>query len=242
MCGPGAFSSSLLPMARAILYPAPMRSNRRPVTLLTGFGQFPGVTHNASEDLVEDLALAASRRHRDFRFVPVILPVDWEDTPRKLLHLLKATQPVLALHFGVSAKASDFVIETRAFNKTSSAIDARGRTKSQDCLVPGDRPMRVTTLPARTLLNALHRHGIPASLSGDPGRYLCNAVMYHSQRFAHEVTPRVRSGFIHIPATIDPAQNGNPSRIDHGTAIKAGLVIIETCLDPLRAAARNLST
>lgn len=219
-----------------------MRSNRKPVALLTGFGPFPGVTRNASVELVEDLAHIAARRHRDFRFVPVILPVDWDDAPRKLLHLLKATQPVLALHFGVSAKARDFAIETRAYNEASSVIDARGRVQTQGCLVPGDRPMRVTTLPTRTLLNALNRHGIPASLSGDPGRYLCNAVMFHSQRYAHEVAPRVRSGFIHIPATLDPAQNGEPSRLDQATALQGGLVIIDTCLDPLRAAVRNLST
>lgn len=229
-------------MARAIDYSSFMRSVRRPVTLLTGFGPFPGVTRNASEDLVEGLARAAAKRHRDFRFVPVILPVDWDNAPRKLWHLLMATEPVLVLHFGVSAKAHEFVIETRAFNEASSGIDARGLAHPRGCLVPGDRPARATTLPARALLTALHRHGIPASLSANPGRYLCNAVMYHSQRYAHAVMPRVRSGFIHIPATLDPAQNGVPSRIDRASALKGGLVIVETCLDPLRAASRHLST
>ncbi len=202
----------------------------RPVVLLTGFGPFPGVPRNASADLVAQLATIAPNHFSGFEFVPRVLPVDWIETPRRIDHLLRNTRPAVCVHFGVSTRARGFVIEQHAYNQTIGVEDDTGRSPETVRLVAGDRVRRTSTLPARTLVKALQRHGYPVVLSQDPGRYLCNAVLFHSLRYATAITPRVRSGFVHIPATLDSTVQGEPSLIDWHAALTGSLRLIATCL------------
>jgi pyroglutamyl-peptidase len=145
------------------------------------------------------------------------------------------------LHFGVSARATGFVIETHAYNVTKDIPDDGGLLAAGDVLVPGDRPRRSASVPVRGIVRALQAAGYPAELSSDPGRYLCNAVLFHSLRYATRAEPRMRSGFIHIPATLEPETPGEPSRIGWSHAFDGGLRLMDVCLAPLRARETYLS-
>jgi pyroglutamyl-peptidase len=213
----------------------------RPLVVLTGFGPFPGVTRNASADLVGELAKACRRQHPHLRFLTDILPVDWLAAPRRLQHLLSVNQPRCAIHFGVSSRATGFVVERYAYNAVASALDNEGRLAGEARLVPGDRPRRAATLPTRGMVRRLQAAGYPAELSDDPGRYLCNAVLFHSLRHAARASPRIRSGFVHIPATLGDSADGAPSAIGWADAIDGGLALLETCLAPLRRSGAVLS-
>lgn len=213
----------------------------RPVILLTGFGPFPGVPQNASAEVVEELAHLCVPRFPDVSFAAATLPVDWRTSPEALAELLSAHRPAVALHFGVSVRASGFVIEQHAYNETRAGPDAAGRTAAHTRLVPGDRARRRATLPLQAIVRALERAGHPVLLSDDPGRYLCNAVLYHSLRHAARASPRVRTGFIHLPAALDRTAPGEAGRLGWAEAITGGLVLIETCLASLRGARRSLS-
>jgi pyroglutamyl-peptidase len=207
--------------------------------LLTGFGPFPGVARNASAALAGELACLARRRHPQVQFFEHVLPVDWNEAPLALSQLLLAHRPAIALHFGVSARATGFVLETLARNITTSAPDVSGRHAASDILIAGDRPQRTTTLPVRRILRSLVDAGYPAHLSQDAGRYLCNAVMFHSLRHAVRAIPGTRAGFIHIPATLDPGVQGEPSQIGWGEAIDGGLRSIDVCVAPFIGATRT---
>jgi pyroglutamyl-peptidase len=63
------------------------------------------------------------------------------------------------------------------------------------------------TLPAALLVRQLGLAGIPASLSRDAGRYLCNATLYGSLLHGRSLPHPPRVGFVHIPA-LTPAQCG----------------------------------
>src|SRR5262245_24302580 len=98
----------------------------RPVILLTGFGPFPGMPENASARLVERLAPAARRIFSGFGIEAAVLPTEWRAGPQRLESLLAAFQPVIALHFGVSAHAKGFTVESRGRNAACALPDAAG--------------------------------------------------------------------------------------------------------------------
>lgn len=212
-----------------------------PVVLLTGFGPFPGVERNASADLVQTLARMGAGRVDDVRFIADVLPVDWRHAPLRISALIGQYRPAVSLHFGVSARATGFVIEAHAYNATRAMPDEGGDIAETSHLISGDRPRRSATLPVRRIVRDLRAAGFPAELSTDPGRYLCNAVLYHSLRHAARTTPRLRSGFIHIPATLESGVSGERSLIGWPEAIDGGLRLLETCLMPLRSRERLLS-
>lgn len=209
--------------------------------LITGFGPFPGVACNVSGELAAELARLARRRHPHIEFASEVLAVDWAEAPLSIPRLLRQHRPSIVLHFGVSARASGFVIETLAHNVTANVPDERGRHAASSCLIAGDRPQRTATLPVRRIFRSLSDAGYPARMSQDPGRYLCNAVMYHSLKCAVQTSPRARAGFIHIPATLDPCVEGEPSEIGWAEALDGGLRVIDACVDVMPKTARTPS-
>ena len=93
---------------------------------ITGFGPFPGVPFNASQRLIADLAEAPPRLPHGAQLYAAALPTDWRLGLEALAALLDSVRPHIALHFGVSARATGFAIETRAFNQTSDRPDCSG--------------------------------------------------------------------------------------------------------------------
>lgn len=224
--------------SRSLVISKPASTQRacgaEPVVLLTGFGPFPGVERNASAELALTLAQMAAERHLDVRFVADVLPVDWRHAPLRICDLVSQHRPAVSLHFGVSTRATGFAIEAYAYNATRLMPDENGQTAGSIDLVSGDRPRRSATLPVRRIVRDLRTAGFPAELSSDPGRYLCNAVLYHSLRQATRTQPRRHAGFIHIPATLESGVDGERSLISWPEAIGGGLRLVDTSLMPLR--------
>jgi pyroglutamyl-peptidase len=228
---------------RSFAFQAPLVVGDMPRTtvLLTGFGAFPGVVRNVSADLAADLAQLASLRFGDLEFVSDVLPVDWSEAPIRLDALLRQHRPNLVLHFGVSARASGLVVESYAYNETKRVEDAYGQFAVHEKVVAGDRPRRSAKLPVRRVVRRLTAAGYPAEISTDPGRYLCNSILFHSLRYAARAPHPARAGFIHIPATLEPETAGEASLIGWREALDAGLLLLDSCLAPLRPQSQFLS-
>ncbi len=208
---------------------------RRDTILLTGFGPFPGVAENVSQRLVPKLAHLAARRFSAHRVVARILPTEWERAPARLEDLYARERPKLVLHFGVSAQANAFVIETLAVNTRKAAPDAGGALPSDSVVVAGGPATLAARLPAEEIVQRLAALKVPAVISTDAGRYLCNALLYRSLILAERIATPEAVGFFHIPPSIPPAllkARGDPDamRFDWGTALTGGLEIIRTCL------------
>jgi pyroglutamyl-peptidase len=207
---------------------------RRDTILLTGFGPFPGVDDNASERFVPKLAHLAARRFSAHRVVARILPTEWERGPARLATLYQRERPKLVLHFGVSANATAYVVETTARNSCSLAEDAVGAVPSDSVLERNGPDTREVPLPAADIVARLAALKIPATTSDDAGSYLCNAVLYRSLELAEEQEID-GVGFFHIPRVIPPALlkskvERREMRFDWGSALLGGLEIVRTCL------------
>jgi pyroglutamyl-peptidase len=208
--------------------PAP---RSRPTILLTGFGPFPRVAVNASWTLVEKLAPVAARAFPSFHIEAEQLATEWHGGTAQLVDLVEAVRPTVALHFGVSHKATGFVIETRGYNQQSAVADACGTTPEPDCLALGAPDMLPAQLPAGLIADRLRRRGLPVEISRDAGRYLCNAALYYSLDIARsERWPMRASGFIHLPTQLHQRLHVRDSRLTLPRAIEGGLEIIAACV------------
>lgn len=171
---------------------------RRPRILVTGFGRFPGMPSNPSAALA--LALARSRRLGGARVDAVILPTLWSEAAA-LPALLDAAAPDIVLMLGVAGRRRHVCVELVARNATGVFPDVAGRRPAARRLQPGapaQRPLAAAPMP---LLKALREAGVPARLSRDAGRYVCNALAWRGYGWAAgtETDGGRRAVFVHIP-------------------------------------------
>lgn len=160
--------------------------------LITGFGPFPGVADNPSSWIVQMLA-----RTLDAPPLAAVLPVSWQGAWAVLEPLLEAAQPHHVILFGISARARGFCLEQRAYNANTASPDANGAQPREASLLAEAPESLDTTLPLDRMRAAVAAAGLPVELSGDPGRYLCNATLFRTLHWAQGRA--TRAGFIHIP-------------------------------------------
>ncbi len=206
-----------------------------PTVLITGFGPFPGVPVNASALLAERLALTLATRFPRRQFLWARLDTEWTAGLAALDKLYEQHRPSLALHFGVSARASGFAIETTARNTTADKPDAAGDRRRQHCVIEGASETLPARLPAEAIARRLSALAIPAATSEDAGDYLCNAVLFRALHHAEQNLPAARIGFVHIPASLaghgdDGSLPGPGCPLDWSTAVAGGVEIARTCL------------
>ncbi len=167
--------------------------------LVTGFGPFPGVPDNASGSMMT--VLAASAAAPGIQHATAIVPVTWAEARTVVREAVARVKPDAILHFGVSKRLTGFEIETRAINISGPKEDHAGVVRPGKPLQRSGDAFLQATLPPLPLLRALRQSGLPAQLSKDAGRYLCNALFYWSLSDAGASGPLV--SFVHMPA-FDP--------------------------------------
>jgi pyroglutamyl-peptidase len=170
--------------------------------LLAGFGPFPGAPHNPSASLAAALArrrrpaFAATERSAHV-FATAYAAVD-EDLPK-----LFAWRPDVVLLFGLAGRRRQLCIETRARNAVSLLFpDARGQRPPRGMITCGGPAALIGNAPFARLLGAVRQTAVPARLSRDAGRYLCNYAYWRALQRVADGGPLVQ--FVHIPA-IAPA-------------------------------------
>jgi pyroglutamyl-peptidase len=170
--------------------------------LITGFGPFPGAPFNPTEPLA--LALAC-RRHpafADVRRVAHVFPVSYEAIDRELPVLLKREQPQALIMFGLATRTRHLRVETRARNALAPTLpDVGGHRPSVMSIAPGTPATLPLRAPAARLLRAARAAGVPAALSRDAGRYLCNYLCWRAAEAARTGLPRLVA-FIHVPSVL----------------------------------------
>jgi pyroglutamyl-peptidase len=203
--------------------------------LITGFGRFPGASYNPSGPL----ARAVARRRRPaldgVHLILHIFQTSYAAVDRDLPELLAAHKPDIVLMFGVGGRTPHVRIETRARNAKSILFpDVTGHRPEERSIVPGALPARGRA-PFARLLAATRSSRVPARLSRDAGRYLCNYVYWRALEASRSGTPLAQ--FVHIPPIVRGARRpGRKRRVSHAALARAG----EAILLALLAAHRRL--
>ncbi|MCC9600048.1 pyroglutamyl-peptidase I [Stieleria sp. JC731] len=120
-------------------------------------------------------------------------PVDLPKMRSQLREDLAANYD-FAIHLGQSPGSSVIRLE---------AVGLNSRTNGEPLLVDSPAAYRTNVDVARCG-ERLVEAGIPAIVSHHAGTYLCNAALYLSLHYSHEMGRRTESLFVHLPLT--PAQ------------------------------------
>lgn len=162
--------------------------------LVTAFGPFDGRPVNASSQALAGLKRARPALHTR------VLAVDAVTGPSRLRRALRDLQPDAVLLLGEAAGSTAIRLETTAWNELDFRIpDAAGRQPRAQAIDPASPASLASTLPIATLHTHLTAAGHPVELSNDPGRYLCNQVMFVALRHLAATRPGTPAGFVHLP-------------------------------------------
>lgn len=151
---------------------------------------------------------------------------------RELVAAIEATQPSLVLALGLPSGRSELSVERVAINVIDARIPDNAGNQPVDVPVVADGPAAYfSSLPIKAIVHALRAAGVPAAVSQSAGTYNCNHLFYGLMHHIATRAPRMRGGFIHVPATPELAARhpGRPSlRLD---AQIAGMrVAVQTAL------------
>ncbi len=177
--------------------------------VLAGFGPFPGAPVNPSGILAQALARKRRPALAGLRRTASVFPTSYAAVDRALPELF-AEKPDIVLVFGLAGRRREVCIETRARNAVSPLFpDASGHRPSQNVIKLGGPESLAGHAPFVRLVSAVRAHRVPARLSRDAGRYLCNYIYWRALERAANGHPLVQ--FVHIPAV-----NLNPQRKRRG--------------------------
>ncbi|MBI1205056.1 MAG: pyroglutamyl-peptidase I [Rhodopseudomonas sp.] len=167
--------------------------------LITGFGPFPGAPFNPTGALVRHLARLRRPALADIRIVPHVFTTSYAAVDRDLPRLLADQRPDAVLMFGLHGRATAIRIETRARNALALLPDASGKVLRRGVIAPQAPAALTMHMPAQRLLRAAAQAGVPARLSRDAGRYLCNYLCWRAtEDVALPGGPKL-AAFIHVP-------------------------------------------
>ncbi|HEX4408617.1 MAG TPA: pyroglutamyl-peptidase I [Xanthobacteraceae bacterium] len=165
--------------------------------LVTGFGPFPGAPFNPSANLVKALVRRRRPALDGIVFTSHIFSTTYAAVDRDLPKLL-AAKPDIVLMFGVAGRRRALCIETRARNAVSLLFpDAEGYRPQHGSISPRRPSTLKGNAPFVHMLAATGTSAVPARLSRDAGRYLCNYVYWRALENVCGDRPMVQ--FVHIP-------------------------------------------
>jgi pyroglutamyl-peptidase len=165
--------------------------------LLIGFGPFPGAPFNPSAALVKTLVRKRRLALANIDFATHVFATTYAAVDHDLPKLF-AAKPDVVLIFGLAGRRRQLCIETRARNAASLLFpDASGHRPKRG-VIALDEPASCTgNAPFARLLGAVRATAVPARLSRDAGRYLCNYAYWRALQRVREGRPLVQ--FVHIP-------------------------------------------
>jgi pyroglutamyl-peptidase len=167
--------------------------------LVTGFGPFPGAPFNPTGPLVTRLARLRRPSLADVKIVPHVFPTSYAAVDRDLPRLIAHHKPDALLMFGMAPRARVLRIETRARNTVSLLPDAGRAALNRPAIASGGSGTNALPAPARALLAAARAAHVPAALSHDAGRYLCNYLCWRAAEAAAKPGGPQAAAFIHVP-------------------------------------------
>ena len=203
--------------------------------LVAGFGPFPGAPRNPSGDLA--LALGRMRRPglAEVKIHAHVFPTIYAAVAKELPLLLAKHDPDAVLLFGLAGRSDRVRIETRAVNAASLIHPDAVRSVPRSRKLYPKAPAELFVRPeVRRLIAAARRGGVPARLSRDAGRYVCNASLFAClDKTRLKRRPLVT--FIHIPwpraRDIRPRNGKQPSAM---ALFRAGEAILRALVAEAR--------
>ena len=153
-------------------------------TVVTGFGAFGSNTSNPTEKVIGVL-----EKREDIE--AYVLPVVYD----RCYSAVRNADASVFLHLGLAASRTEITVERYAYNEKKAYVpDNNGVTYNGDEIIPSFPAVLETPFDTERIINTLNSFGIKASVSTDPGRYVCNCVYYNSLAIKRKAV------FVHLPS------------------------------------------
>jgi pyroglutamyl-peptidase len=196
--------------------------------LVTGFQPFPADGWHDNISAVAVTALDPSQL-RGAQVMRVVMPVEYDRAAAQVSDMIARCAPEVVISFGQGG--GSIALEEVAYNLQDTGEvaggvpDNRGIIRASAQIDPAAPATRDTLLPLRAIETALEAIGEEPRHSRDPGRYICNNVMFAN---IGAMAPRSGvGGFIHLPYI---------TQFDDGTRTRFGKVVqaaIQATVDSL---------
>ena len=166
--------------------------------LITGFAPFGGDGINPSWQAVR----ALPERVGGWELYKRELPVAFRGGPQALFEALEEAEPDAVLMIGLAAGRDGITPERQAVNEKNARIpDNEGDRPQNEPVVPGGPEVLFSTLPVEDMTEAILSAGVPARVSDNAGRFVCNALLYSALYRLEQADEPIPAAFIHVPAT-----------------------------------------
>ncbi|NMB20628.1 MAG: pyroglutamyl-peptidase I [Firmicutes bacterium] len=179
--------------------------------LLTGFDPFGGESINPAWEVVKKIS---GEELEGITIQTKQLPTVFNEAIHEAILAIDKDRPDIIVALGQAGGRPDISVERVALNINDASLPDNKQQMPQDTLVVEGGPAAYfSTLPIRTMVEAMRDAGIPARISNTAGTFVCNHTMYGILHYISERQLPIRAGFIHIPYLPEQAvhHQGAPS-------------------------------
>ena len=188
--------------------------------LITGFAPFGGEEINPSWEAVARLP----EKINEYSLIKLRLPVTFGKAAELVIKAAEEIAADVILCVGQAGGRNAITPELVGINLRHATIpDHNGFQPQDEPIMVGGETAYFSTLPVRSMVEAMRAADIPAQVSYSAGAYVCNDVLYTV--LAHFQDSEVKAGFIHVPYSDD--QNKEPS-MNINLIVKGLTIAIET--------------
>jgi pyroglutamyl-peptidase len=169
--------------------------------LVTGFAPFGGESVNPSWQAARRLegatiagCVVAARE----------LPCAFGSAIAALEQAIAELLPEALIAVGQAGGRADFSVERVAINlDDAEKPDNEGRQPVDAPVIAGGPAAYFSSLPVRSIVEALRFAGLPASISHTAGGFVCNHLFYGACHLRETRFPEMKAGFIHVPFALE---------------------------------------
>lgn len=164
--------------------------------LVTAFEPFGGEKLNSAQEALRSVP----DQINGAGIVKACLPVVFGRSMEMLREMIRREKPDAVLCLGQAGGRSALTPERIAINLNDARLpDNDGQQPVDELIFPDGPDAYFTTLPVKSMVNAIRDAGLPAEVSNSAGTYVCNQLIYGLMYFISHEFPAVRGGFLHLP-------------------------------------------
>jgi pyroglutamyl-peptidase len=212
-----------------------------PTVLIAGFGPFPGAPFNPTAALAKKLARRRRPALGETRRIAHVFPTSYAAVERELPGLIARHRPDIVLLFGLAQRTPHLRIEARARNRRSTLFADVDGMHPSFAIHPTGPAALVARAPQQALRIAARTARVPARLSIDAGKYLCNFAYWRALELARNRGALVQ--FVHVPnvsrANAPRRGRGVKHRLTAADLLRAGEAILLALLVAAREASQT---
>ncbi|MCL6437529.1 MAG: hypothetical protein K6T51_02875 [Rubrobacteraceae bacterium] len=175
--------------------------------LVSGFEPYGDLGHNPTRDLAEQ---APGLGLEGVEVSSIVLPVEYDRCAEILIGEVDRLRPDAVIACGLAPGRTAITPERVGLNVKDTAPgrslpDNRGRAPRDEPVTPDGPDALFSTLPCRSISEALLSRGIPSYVSNTAGTYICNNTLYALLDHVRSEDLPTLAGFIHFPASTELA-------------------------------------